>query len=326
MDDKQYYKRKGLVSNSSLNWLEKNPELFRKFLQGELQDVKASYLEVGQLAHLKVLEYLEYEKNVIVYDYTAPKSAQQKAFIEVYNEHIKDDAFEGNEALIAAYKEVYTTKESDDKIQEKATKLLETLDGYRRYLQASKTKTIISSSLSASIGRIEQNIRQHKKANELMYGVSTMMSDGKADSYNEYEVLWEWNGIKCKSLLDRVVVDYEKKVITIVDFKTTFSLSDFKTSFEKYHYDRQLAFYTMAIKSAMKSLVHEKHEGEEYDIECYVVAADTKTEEVKVFNINDLVEPTIQVEKLLSRAKWHIENSKWDHSREYYEGDGCDEL
>jgi len=326
MNENEYYLLKGYVSNSSLNYIEESPEKFRKYLNGELEETTASYLSTGTLTHMKVLEKAKYAKEVVPFEYTTPGSAQRKKFIETFAE-LKDK--KGlDEALIESYKGSYSTKESDEKVLEKATVLRKTLESYERYLKASKVKTVIQPKEAEKINSLEAKLKEHKATKELLFSTSDLLDDGETVAYNEHMILWQWNGVKCKSLIDRIVVDKKNKVVKLVDLKTTSKMSEFESSFKKYHYNRQIAFYLMAIRYGIKDFIDEGETFVDYKIEAYIAAVDTITQEVKAFQIkkDTIDKATIEVEKLITKAQWHLENNEWTFPMEYHIGDGYDEL
>jgi hypothetical protein len=335
MSEKNYYKLKGLVSNSSLNALEVSQKLFKKYLEGIVDEDPKDYLRFGQLVHLKVLEPMEFTKDVLVYDYETPKSAQQKGFIEDVAA-LGTDELNGEKItdiqLVTCYTNNYSTKESEEKILEKANKLMSTFNKYLKYLKVKDIKTVISSREVEKIEAIEANLRTHKAANELLFSTNPAFDNGKDYAFNEFEMHWEYDGVKCKSLADRIVIDTEKKIIKLVDYKTTAKLYKFNESFYSYNYDRQLVFYRMAIKASFDKL--EKLIGrddvdlKEFDFEMYIVASDTLDYDSRVFKIEeeDLEEALIKIPELLTRAKWHIQNDEWNFHMEYYSNDGYESL
>lgn len=69
---------------------------------------------------------------------------------------------------------------------------------------------------------------------------------------------------------------------------------------------------------------------EEYDFEAYIIAIGkgTLNNEIRVFNMkNDttLNEKIASLMEALRRISEHISTDQWDHTLEYYEGDGTEE-
>jgi hypothetical protein len=153
------------------------------------------------------------------------------------------------------------------------------------------------------------------------------------ECFNEYPIYWDFpiesggEKLKCKSLLDRLIIDHNNKKIIIVDLKTTSMLSDFKETLEKFSYYRQLAFYKLAVLSELQSKYEDKYK--DYEVETYIIAVSTiDPYECRVFKIsfNDLKRGVEEIIQLMTKISWHWFTGIWDHSREYHEGDGTETL
>ncbi len=66
--------------------------------------------------------------------------------------------------------------------------------------------------------------------------------------YNELPVLFNIDGVPCKSMPDRLAVDHEKKVIETIDWKSSHDNEDPTGQYLKYGYYIQAALYQYAIQ------------------------------------------------------------------------------
>lgn len=118
------------------------------------------------------------------------------------------------------------------------------------------------------------------------------------------------------------------KKIILIDLKTTVNVYNFKHSVEEYDYYRQIAYYGLAIQWYMQEVLNLN--SEEYDFEAYIIAiGKDANNEIRVFNMkNDttLNEKIASISEALRRISEHISTDQWDHTLEYYEGDGTEEL
>jgi hypothetical protein len=67
----------------------------------------------------------------------------------------------------------------------------------------------------------------------------------------------------------------------------------------------------------------------DYKRETIIVACSTlEPFECKVFNISeqDLDKGTLEIVELMKDISWHVHTDFWEHTREYYEGDGSENL
>ena len=324
---KDYYKEKR-VSNSSLTWFQHSPKYFKLMLDGDIKEAGKTYFEYGQQVHMYILEPKEFDNEYLILDYTTPKSQQQKLFCEKYSAYRKGLK---DEKLLRAYKEAYTTKETDDKILVKAKTLEKDLSEFIKYTKLKHKYTkILSGSTLYKLNESKGSVLNHKKARELTFNEdhSTFGNNDKLFIQNEFQINWEWSKqgydkLPCKSLIDRLVINHENKVIQLVDLKTTSHLSTFVDAFREYKYYRQLAFYWMAITWYFKNEL--KLNIDEYEKETYIVAISSREPiETVVFKVQDkqLTDGLNEIDNIMHNLEWHWTNDKWDYSRLYYEGEG----
>jgi len=139
------------------------------------------------------------------------------------------------------------------------------------------------------------------------------------NSFEELEIFWDYKGVKCKSKIDKLWVDWENRTFTLVDLKSTSkSIDGFKSSFEYYRYYRQMAFYIQAIKERLL-----EETGEEFKLnECYIVAvATTRLNEVRIYQIHQeyLDKGKLEWQSLIDRYIHHKESEQWIFPIEYSE-------
>jgi hypothetical protein len=318
---KNYYDVKA-VSNSSLSWLkEGSPKYFKMKFDGELPEEKKSYFEKGQQIHMYILEPEQFDKEYTFLNYDKPKSTQQKLFCEKFARLKKGKK---DEKLVEAYKVAYTTKESDEKILEKAKALEKQYAEFIKYTKTSPMYTaILPTHMLDQLNETKLNLRNHIRARELLFNDEHAVfgNSDKLFIQNEFAIYWEYpNGLKCKSLIDRLVIDYEKKIVQLIDLKTSFHIYSFKEKVKEYAYHRQLAFYWMALYWYFKNELHISLD--DWDKETYIVAVGTTVPyEVKVFAITDptLNEGIADITRLMDDLKWHFDNDKWDYDWKYYD-------
>lgn len=319
MTEKQYYREKR-VSSTSLGWFEKSPLYFRKRVDEEIVQAKQRYYELGQQVHMAVLEPVEFDKSYITLEYKVPTSANQKKFCEEYMK---------NKDKVKAYKKSYKVdKKSDKKIEEESEKVFQELRDYITYLEKSKDyRDILSQSRWDLVHSLKTAALEHKKASELLMDDKEKEMNSEVEYFNEYVIFWEHpNGLECKSMLDRFLIDHKNKVIKLVDFKTSFDVGGFEEHFMHFHYYRQLAFYWMAIYSEFQDKLEDF---DNYKKETYIVAVQTKDLPLcRTFNISEnlLNKGLEEIQVIMNDLKWHFTENKWEHSKTYYEGDGSEKI
>ena len=351
MDTKiPYYEDLTRISNSNIGWfLNKGPAYLHKMLTEDVPEEKNPVLERGTMIHEYILQPEEFQKDYVVWDKSRPNSAQQEKFCQALASSLE---IEPNRAILSAYKEAYSTAgKSEDKMLSEGLKIASTLKDYIDFLKENDGRIIISHWDYKMLEKIKQNIKSHKFASKIVWPINSFekySGDGWEDvmeetsMYHEFHINWEWEmllersgetsspdllHVDCKSLLDGLTLDFKNKKVTIYDLKTTAKLWHFEDSIDMYDYCRQLAYYTMAVKWYLRDELVE--DPEKWEFEYYIIGIDTTgSYEIRVFKIEPyMVESRYSIiRSALTEIAWHQMNNKWDHSREYYEGDGSESL
>lgn len=325
--DTPYYEDMTRVSNSNIGWYLKNgPCYLKDMLDGVAEGISGSFLEKGTMIHEYILQPEEFWKDYVVLDFETPKIKQQKDFCDSYvKESQLDPLSDENTIILKSYNNAYSNSKPYVKKLEEGKFILATYSKYIEYLKVPSDKKIISFNDVNMLKKIKDNLQKHKKANELLFALPDTY-----ESFNEFHINWEPNieGVKCKSLIDRVCFDHVNKKIILIDLKTTQNVYNFAHSVEEYDYFRQIAYYGLAIQWYMANELNLNTE--DYDLEAYIIAiGKDKNNEIRVFDMNKkkvLSEKVDLIKQTLQKISYHIKTDNWDHSVEYYENDGVESL
>lgn len=312
-----YYKDNTRISNSALGWFMNNgPSFLHKKLSGLIPEEKGPQLEKGTMIHEYILQPEEFNKDYLLFSGTKPKSEQQSKFCEAL---INNTEIEPDKRLLSAYNKAYSiVGKSAEKMLSEARKIASELNPYIDALKDGRK--LISMYDVQKCQDVLHNIEQHKAA-------SVLLNNPDWEEYHEFHINWECCGVKCKSLLDCVKFDFENKRCQLIDLKTTVKLWHFQDSIHQYDYMRQLCFYYMAIRWY---LIHEKSEDpDEWKWEYYIVAIDSaQNSDIRVFEFHkaDVIDRMADISDTILDIKWHQSNNLWEHTKEYYVGNGCETL
>lgn len=319
--DKPYYEDMSRISNSGIGWfLKKGPQYYHDMITGNEEGLKLPQLEKGTMIHEYILQPDEFWKDYTILDYEVPKTKQQKDFCKAYVDSLE---LTEDDKKLKAYRSAYSNTKSDDTALKEATEIIDKYSSYIDYLKLDNNKKIISFADLNMLKKIKENIENHKKAKELLTDMPG------CECNNEFHINWEikigdWLA-PCKSLLDRVIFDHINKKIIYIDLKTTSNVYDFKHSVEEFDYYRQFTYYLMAITWYMKDC---NIDISDYDTELYIVAIQTNGNyEVRVFdmfNYKELTDREYTILKTLTELSYHYQTNNWDHTRNYYEGNGIE--
>lgn len=327
-----YYEDFTRISNSNIGWfLNKGPAFLHKMLSGQGEEEKSSALTKGTMIHEYLLQPEEFQKDYVVWDKSRPSSAQEEKFCQALADSIE---IEPNKALLSAYKAAYSTSgKSEEKVLSEALKKASTLKDYIDFKKSGDKREMITNYQAVQLQKIKENISKHKAACKLLKPADN------EKVFHEFHINWTYVSYKdnndvdftcpCKSLLDSVTFDYDKKQVTLIDLKTTSHLHNFADAVNTYDYTRQLYYYTLALNWYIRNELHENPGNWKY--RRYIIAIDSFTSEIRVFEFNGT---QIYYEKnnpericnALGDIVWHMENGLWEHSRAYYEGTGVETL
>ena len=327
-----YYEDQSRLNNSSIGWFLYGGPLYFYQKLNKLISEDTSSMRAGRMIHEYILQPDDFWKDYAISDAEAPKSANQKDFCTFI---IDNPSLERSESAVEAFKLYYSTKGlSDDKVSEKALELLETLNPWLDFLELKKTKEVMTWSEFNRLKIILENIKLHKKANELLFKLD---DDEDWITHNEFHINWDYfsfytegamQAVDCKSLLDRIAIKKDYSEVMLIDIKTTGNVNDFKESFNKYDYGRQMAFYWQAIEYYLEEELELTEEQiSKIKRTTYIIAIGSNNE-IKVYKIDpDLIsERNSIISETISKITWHNSTNKWDYSKEYYEGDGSEIL
>ena len=328
--DTPYYEDKTRISNSNIGWfLQKGPAYLHKMLTEDVPEEKNPVLERGTMIHEYLLQPEEFQKDYVVWNKSRPTSAQQESFCQAL---AFSTEIEPNRAILDAYKQAYSTAgKSEDKMLSEGLKIASTLKDYIDYLKDPERKQMITPSEYQMLKKIKYNVYAHKLAEKLLYTPGDKYDDESNKTWmcrHEFHINWEWNnGVQCKSLLDSITFDFVNQKATIMDLKTTAKLWHFEDSIDMYDYCRQLMYYTMAARWYIDNEL--KDNSAQWEFSYYIIGIDTTgSYEIRVFKVEQyMVDSRASViQNALREISWHQQHNLWDHSREYYEGDGSEQL
>lgn len=322
-----YYEDSTRLNNSGIgDFLTRGPFYFYQKLN-KLISEDSSSMRIGRVIHMYILQTKEFWDNYIVNQAEGPKSAYQKDFCDKY---INSKLILDDQRALEAYKSVYsTTGQSEEKMLENALKYFDGLKEYIKFIEEKGAKEEISWSEFTRCKTILENIKRNKKANYLLFELD---ENNNYETHNEFHINWNFINtefsVECKSLLDRVVFKKDYSEVYLIDLKTTGNVYNFKESFDKYDYGRQMCFYQMAIKWYMKDVLKLDHNIiENVKIITYIIAIGSNNE-IKVYEISDdLINQRKKIiEDTITRIVWHTNMCLWEYDKEYYDGDGSTKL
>lgn len=333
--DIPYYEDNTHISNSAIGWfLNKGPAYFRNMLDGKEKGLDLPQLRKGTMIHEFLLQPDQFWNDYVLFDGDKPKSAQAQKFCENL---INTVEIELNKQLSEAYRKSYSiVGKSEDKILSEALKISVE---YKDYIEAIKSKKILISQYDLDqLMKIQHNVEEHKLANKLLQKAGDYKN---VHIYHEFQINWDYwiidelnhgayTSIACKSLLDSCTFNFDTRTCTIMDIKTTAKLWHFEDSMKEFDYCRQLCFYQEAVYWYLTNVLELSNgEIDKWRFEFYIIAIDTTgSNEIRVFRLftPQVTSRGVTIHDFMKVYLWHLGTGNWEHSYDYYTGDGSETL
>ena len=333
--DIPYYEDNTRISNSAIGWfLNKGPAYFRNMLDGKEKGLDLPQLRKGTMIHEFLLQPDQFWNDYVLFDGEKPKSVQAQKFCENL---INTVEIELNKQLSEAYRKSYSiVGKSEDKILSEALKISVE---YKDYIEAIKSKKILISQYDLDqFMKIQHNVEEHKLAKQLLQKAGDYSN---IHVYHEFQINWDYcvedelnygalTPIACKSLLDSCTFNFDTRTCTIMDIKTTAKLWHFEDSMKEFDYCRQLCFYQEAVYWYLTNILELSNgEIDKWRFEFYIIAIDTTgSNEIRVFRLAtpQVTSRGVTIHDFMRVYLWHLGTENWDHSYDYYTGDGSETL
>lgn len=188
-------------------------------------------------------------------------------------------------------------------------------------------KVLISPSDEEQAVKVLELARNHRNTKALL----ALRTGGKYQVINQLKMMFMLRGMKTKGMIDKVIIDHERKIIQPFDMKTTYSVETFMYNYLKYRYYIQAYIYHIGLHNWLQ-----ENELRGYEI---------KPMKFIVLDSNAVMDPIIHtstmdnlyqardgftdrgkyyrgVLELCDDLVWHRDNDIWTASRENYEKKG----
>lgn len=308
-----------MVNSSSLKYINPeeggSPAAFLDFITNNEQEEEKKHFRLGSMVHL----WHEDRENFVVSSIPKPPEKLGQVADKIIDLVKQGNPYDDQTVYSAIETLGY---QRNWKYETRLSKVYEGCDSYIQEVLTTKenNQIFLTESEAEVIKNACEAIEKHPVANELLFPI---MGFSEAEQHKELEIYFEQiiglNNVPvlCKGKLDNITIDFEKKIITLVDLKTTSSSAyHFINSFTNYRYYRQLGFYKLAI---MAYLSQKGYNAEDFKfIFRIVVAETTKLQQCVVYKIDPkyILQGSTESINLLSRIAYHQINDNWSYSFE----------
>lgn len=321
---KEYYQIKR-VSNSLLSCYQ-NPRLLKlKMDNPDMEDDDKRHFRIGSALDC-LLTGGDFDKEFVVADVTRPYGFMSK-FVESLPKGLSIQS-EPQDYVEAYNKAGY--KMALDRVINNFWSNEEAVRYYKFLVAVEGNQRVLSKDEAEAVFKANELI----KANEFL--APYFEPSGNKELLFQIVMLWEYEGVECKGMMDSVLIDHEAKTIQPIDLKTTGkSVYEFpRGSYLDFGYYRQAAFYLEGIKRSdrFKDLLDKG-----YTILPFlfiVVEVKNNSQHPAVgYRVSDpnlglqgFVDQHgrryVGVNELIEALKWHWEQNRWDLPYELYKQGG----
>jgi hypothetical protein len=306
--EEEFYKKDFYFSYSSLNKLLFLPSSFYShYILNKREEKLESYLVEGRIIHCLLLEPKNFKKQFVIVPNKTPTGNTLKLLYDIFrNKKASNDLTDYKKEILNWLSEnnLHQSLKEDDKRIEKI--LTKNNIEYFKHLCELKNKTQIDTETYNICLEKVKIIKSNKEAYNLI----------KPNSSGFELVLVENEKyLKCKlkdypfglhGIIDNLTIDYENKIVTINDLKTTNkSLIDFKQTIDFYKYWLQAAIYLKLVKENYENITDFKFKFNFIVIDNY--------KQSYVFKVTDktLLDWQAQLEEILKIANYHYTNKDY---------------
>lgn len=265
MSDEEYFSDawSGYISNSSLTLInpeqDGSPETYKEGLSKHPK--YSDSLIFGSAVHELVLQPEEF---VLVINVDRPTAKMGAMADELYNTFLNNKGVVSDKDIIAASDKIdyYKGKMDGVKIENVKDKCISYWWDRRDWESEHSSSTVNPIYLDPkSRDKLQQclaALKANKQVQSLLHPEGLLekpISENEAAlfmdvmaSHEDKEVL-----LRLKAKLDNFTIDFETNEVVLNDLKTTGHwLVDFSDSFKRFHYNRQMAMYTMMLQCYVK--------------------------------------------------------------------------
>lgn len=336
---KEYFEMKNILSNSAIKvFFENRVKFYKKYVLNEIvedeEDVKSVAMMLGTIVDFKLFNPEEdWDKHFHINSVQKP-TGQMGVFVDVlYSKTLKylDEENNITTDFLTIFQEAYDFVQKEGKFKGKSLeKVLEMFtsdgEGYYSECRNSFGKTVVDISLLTGAEKIIEDL----KSSEFVGDIINNNFTGNTQVFDQLAVFYEVNGLKFKSLLDKVVVDHDNKMIIPYDLKVTYSSEGFPYTYNNMKYWIQAGVYQLALLNW--AIQNEIDHYEIIPLSFIVADSSLKNKPVIYQTSKDSLKQALEgvskpvfrkgVLQLINEIKWHLETGIWNYSKEAFENKG----
>ena len=330
---------RAIVMNSSSSLKEfslDRKKYHKKYVLGEKTEDKDTQAAVtGRVVETLLLEPEEFDNRFYMSVCLSSPTGLMLAFVEALYKHT-ERATDEDGKINRPFEDIAKDAYVDSGFKIKFDAVIAKFVGSEAEIFYNEMRTVKSRGLTvitADDVTNSERIVTELKSNPVTKDVINLVTSVRWEVFNQIQIEgYEVGGVKFKSMMDKLVIDHDKKTIQVYDLKCVWAVENF---FEEYYLYRrayiQAYLYWMACNK-----IKEELDIADYYVEYpkFIVCDSTNYMNPLIYNlstgdINDALTgfehkgrkyPGVQ--ELISDLKWAIEKDVWNMSRKNSESNG----
>lgn len=242
-----YYTNPAISQSQLKLLLGPDPSIFNTIQEPDLYFEEKKHFLIGDGVDMQLTRSTEeFNQKFHISNLQNKPSDTIKSIVNQVYDHVKE--VHGREILtIDRYPNAILDACNDHTYQSKwldNTRIAKIVEAWEYWedLKAAEGKVVLSQEENDLISQIVMSIRTNPTTSKYFE------TSKDVEILDQYSIYFNYEGIECKALLDRIIVDHKNKTIQPIDFKT---MGDqtlyFPKSLRQRRYDIQAAFYTEAL-------------------------------------------------------------------------------
>lgn len=330
------YRAINLDSSSSLKEFSMDrKKYYRKYILGESVDDKDTVAATtGRIVETMLLEPNEFDNRFYMSVCLSAPTGLMLAFVEALYKFTKEATDEqGN--ITRSFEEIAKDAYTESGFKIKFDAVINKFVGSDAEIFYNEMRTVKEKGLTVVTTEDVTNaekIVEELRTNNVTAEVVNLVSSARYTVHNQLQIEnYEVDGLMFKSMMDKVIVDHQKKTIQVYDLKCTWSVENFLEEYYLYRraYIQAYLYYRAA---------HTLRDGEltGYDVlpPRFIVCDSTNYYNPLIYtldygNIEEAYDgfrhknrEYTGVKQLIKDLKWALENNVWNISRENQEKNG----
>jgi hypothetical protein len=330
------YRALSLDSSSSLKEFSLDRrKYYKKHILGEnVEEKESSAILMGKLVETMLMEPELFDEKFSMSSLISPPTGLMLEFVEaLYRQTIASTDENGN--VNRSFEDIAKDAYAESGFKMKFETVIGKFVGSEAEMYYEEIRNVRAKGLSvvtAEEASIAERIVETLKTSDVTHEIVNLVSSSRYEVFNQMQIeSFEVDGLKLKGMIDKVVIDHQKKTIQPYDLKCVWSVENFYEDYYLYRraYIQAYVYYCACL--TIKNDVEGDYKvlplqfivcdsGSYYSPLIYTLDGEDMADAYEGFEHKGRKYPGVH--KIIKDLKWAVENNKWDICRENFQRKG----